>query len=681
MDSLGSKFAWLEKPKLLCLLISLVLVGCEKEAAKPKAETPTKSLSELLVVSDARLLEPLKAPLRSTELRNRRRAAQALAQFGDPTTLPLLKRALRDPDAQVSSWASLGYSMMPEAHHSEAEAALIGAWVHSVSHETRQHLSDLGFVGGESSLPVYQSAFSKRPHESCEGLRSLLLRVDIPDAIIKLLGTQMDDLMCVQAAAAAMRRASKDNTNPPSKALVALLKEALNSPQPSIRTTAIQSLVRHLESSKSLNLPELLAHENSHQTRIALVGSIQDPERMGWAIHTLSAQTKPDWILLQTLFKRAHRWASEEAVFSSAAVAQQRFKKQLGDKLTPPQAWAYCELSELMDRGRSWPARVLHCPSTPEGLRKVRAANIVGALSGAVGQRLAFLNRLWGAAPSSDVAVAEAYNKLVPELSTKADKTEAQKLQTKILKAHRPALTALLAGLPDEVQLSEANLTSAFQTLDQADDLEGLVAWLKVAKARKLGLGEVAILTHHWNIELRQQAKEAAKILGVSVGRQQPRPQPNPLKPESLSKLATQATIKTTQGEILMALKTAEAPTTVHHFQRLVEKGFYTDVMFHRVIPGFVVQTGDPTATGYGGPGFSQRCENNRLDYKRGMVGMALAGRDTGGSQFFINTTPQPHLNRHYPIFGEVLKGMDVVEQLTPLDRILSVTVSRETSK
>jgi cyclophilin family peptidyl-prolyl cis-trans isomerase len=97
----------------------------------------------------------------------------------------------------------------------------------------------------------------------------------------------------------------------------------------------------------------------------------------------------------------------------------------------------------------------------------------------------------------------------------------------------------------------------------------------------------------------------------------------------------------------------------------------------HRVVPNFVIQDGDPTGTGSGGPGWTIRCEYNRLRYEPGMVGMALSGKDTGGSQWFITHSPQPHLNGRYTIFARVARGMDVVHRIEQGDRVLKVEILR----
>jgi cyclophilin family peptidyl-prolyl cis-trans isomerase len=117
----------------------------------------------------------------------------------------------------------------------------------------------------------------------------------------------------------------------------------------------------------------------------------------------------------------------------------------------------------------------------------------------------------------------------------------------------------------------------------------------------------------------------------------------------------------------------ADAPLTVANFLSLAKSGYYRNTRFHRVVPNFVIQDGDPADTGNGGPGYSIRDEFNPRRYDRGMVGMALSGPDTGGSQYFITHSPQPHLDGHYTIFGRVVGGMSVVDAILQYDRILAV--------
>jgi len=137
-----------------------------------------------------------------------------------------------------------------------------------------------------------------------------------------------------------------------------------------------------------------------------------------------------------------------------------------------------------------------------------------------------------------------------------------------------------------------------------------------------------------------------------------------------------QARIETPRGEFAIRFAGREAPLTVANFVRLARARFFDGVPVHRVVPNFVLQDGDPTGTGNGGPGYEIRDELNPLPYERGTVGMALSGPDTGGSQWFVTHSPQPHLNALYTVFGRVVSGQDVVERIEQGDRITRVTIS-----
>ena len=129
--------------------------------------------------------------------------------------------------------------------------------------------------------------------------------------------------------------------------------------------------------------------------------------------------------------------------------------------------------------------------------------------------------------------------------------------------------------------------------------------------------------------------------------------------------------IETTMGDIYADLYTKQVPKTVENFVTLAKKGFYDGIIFHRVIPGFMIQTGDPTGTGMGGPGYSFADEfSPDLKHdKPGAISMANSGPDTNGSQFFITEVPTPHLNNRHSVFGQVTQGMDIVKKIAASQR------------
>jgi peptidyl-prolyl cis-trans isomerase B (cyclophilin B) len=140
------------------------------------------------------------------------------------------------------------------------------------------------------------------------------------------------------------------------------------------------------------------------------------------------------------------------------------------------------------------------------------------------------------------------------------------------------------------------------------------------------------------------------------------------------------ATIETNKGAIKLELHDGKAPRTVANFEKLAKEGFYDGLKFHRVIPDFMIQTGCPQGTGTGGPGYKFADEfHKELKHDRpGILSMANAGPNTNGSQFFITHVPTPWLDGKHSVFGKVLEGQDVVDQIVQGDKMLKVTVSEE---
>jgi len=144
----------------------------------------------------------------------------------------------------------------------------------------------------------------------------------------------------------------------------------------------------------------------------------------------------------------------------------------------------------------------------------------------------------------------------------------------------------------------------------------------------------------------------------------------------AVSRKDAKAILTTEKGTFTIEFSPADAPLTVDNFIRLARKNYFNALAIHRVVPNFVVQDGDPRGDGNGGPGWEIRDEINMLPYERGTVGMALSGKDTGGSQWFVTHSPQPHLDGGYTVFGRVNeKDMKIVDKLVRGDKILSVKI------
>jgi peptidyl-prolyl cis-trans isomerase B (cyclophilin B) len=138
------------------------------------------------------------------------------------------------------------------------------------------------------------------------------------------------------------------------------------------------------------------------------------------------------------------------------------------------------------------------------------------------------------------------------------------------------------------------------------------------------------------------------------------------------------ATIKTDRGDLVLDLFAADAPNTVNNFVFLVREGFYDGTVFHRVIAGFMAQGGDPTGTGRGGPGYTFADEFSKRKHLTGTLSMANAGPGTNGSQFFITYAPQPHLDGHHSVFGQLINGMDVLQKIRQGDKLVKATIAEK---
>ena len=207
--------------------------------------------------------------------------------------------------------------------------------------------------------------------------------------------------------------------------------------------------------------------------------------------------------------------------------------------------------------------------------------------------------------------------------------------------------------------------------------LEGLAA-LESAGARPALTA--ALTDKDWAVRVR--AAELLRKLDPAADVTSMRPAPPPVVPElaAVERLVAPpysptAYVDTDKGAFQFELAVIDAPRTVANFVSLVRKGYFNGIQLHRVVPDFVVQDGDPRGDGEGGPGYTIRDEINQRPYLRGTVGMALDWADTGGSQFFITHSPQPHLDGRYTVFGQVIAGMEVVDRLSQWDLIQRIRV------
>jgi cyclophilin family peptidyl-prolyl cis-trans isomerase/HEAT repeat protein len=262
----------------------------------------------------------------------------------------------------------------------------------------------------------------------------------------------------------------------------------------------------------------------------------------------------------------------------------------------------------------------------------------------------------------------------------------------------------LVRGLKDPDFYVRATVLAALTDRPTADDLRAVMASYRLAArdsandARLAALQYVAALWKKDSASLAgdlraelAREKPPADPLERAAGRDLPfwnewgKIVPRPRAPSwyesvvramvvpSLRGNRPRATIRTVRGPIQLELFGEDAPLTAWNFLSLARSGYYRNTRFHRVVPNFVAQDGDPRDDGNGGPGYAIRDEMNQHRYERGAVGMALSGPDTGGSQYFITHSPQPHLDGHYTVFGRVARGFDVLDKIVQGDLITRV--------
>ncbi len=320
---------------------------------------------------------------------------------------------------------------------------------------------------------------------------------------------------------------------------------------------------------------------------------------------------------------------------------------------------------------------------SPDDSLKARAAEAAGALGLPAGREL-LEHLIADASARVRAAALTAWLAADPKAGGAATLADVAR---KALQDPDPAVRGTAFGwLTDHPVAPLAELAAAlpgvYREASEEEGLAGVRAVAARAAAEPLERGAAVAL-------LEQAAKSGPYVLrreaGESLGkldRPVPRLEPASSQTRGLEvyRQIVQRTrrprtveIRTQRGTVTVRLACPEAPLTCLNFLNLAGQGYFNGLTFHRVVPDFVAQGGDPRGDGTGGPGYSIRDEINRLRYDRGAVGMALAGPDTGGSQFFLTLSPQPHLDGGYTIFGQVVAGGEVMDQIRIGDKIETV--------
>ena len=607
-----------------------------------------------LAIGRVKLPEPIPALTTlmqsDTDAEVRQMAAFAMGLIGDAAAAPALTAALTDPDPMIQGRAAEALGLIAHKPAAPPIAAMIAAHVNA-NVLNGLNPDDMGYPKAAAVEAVRLGAYALVRLGSYDGLASALLdregrprsrwwpiafafqRVNDPRAATALLDLFNGDGQLTRAFAARGLAASKDP-----RAAGPLVTAAEDAGQPlAVRIQAVRGIALLSDSRGAAVMRRLImspgVEQNLQLEAITALGQLRDPSAADLLIDLVSAS----WPSARAAALRALSKLDVDTFIGSISgldpdphwSVRAALATTLGDL---PRERAQAPLTALL---KDSDQRVL--PAVLNALAKVGATNAAEAC-------LALLT-------SDDPIVRGA---------------AARGLAT--IKAPN-AVAALSAA----VKTAQGDGLYAARTAA----LDALTA-LDPAAARPVLAA--ALTDRDWAVRLR--AAENLRKLDPAADVSSMRPGPAPAIPELAAvdafvapQVSPQAYIDTNKGTIQFELAVIDAPRTVANFISLVRRNYFRGVQLHRVVPDFVVQDGDPRGDGEGGPGYTIRDEINQRPYLRGTVGMALEWADTGGSQFFITHSPQPHLDGRYTVFGQVVSGMDVVDRLQQWDTIERIRV------
>jgi cyclophilin family peptidyl-prolyl cis-trans isomerase/HEAT repeat protein len=665
---------------LVVIALASLGIGCAGTVPRPSATVPDLQVRSLLLyLVDRQMFEPVivhqalaggpelrealavalgripdrqgRSPLAGLLLDDvpavRRAAAFALGELDDPEAIPALLQAVTDADRETGTLAveALGKLKAPVLDVAQALLPLDEQerWsrlfpnLFLFKEDATVLLAEKGLALADPEIHVraaYALARDPRP-EALSLLRSLL---SDPDARVRAWAARGIGFVGESADVAALQPLLNDAApGPIIQALKAAAKliAAGKSPAPADWRPRLLELVKDSRSGIRLTVLEALAAWPFDNSQDPLAQAVVDRatkgsgRERGLAVLALAAGKHPDALKIATVAQGS----PEIDVRSHAAEAAERV--------------GFPAAADLVTKLVADPAPAVRSAAAAAVLAGAEAGPDKGA--GAAGDLLG----------DRDPGVrANVYGWLSEHPVLPLDRLQA----------------GLLASVRGRVEEETISALDALTARAKAEPKErgAIVALLEQAAAGKAGNGWI----------LRRQA-------GAALGElERPVPALGPIETGRSADLYQEIVertweprtveLRTSKGPIRIQLACREAPLTCLNFLQLSEQGYFNGLIFHRVVPDFVVQGGDPRGDGFGGPGYDIRDEINRLRYKRGTVGMALSGPDTGGSQFFIALSEQPHLDGGYTVFGQVVAGDEILDRLVPGDRIEAVSEVRE---
>jgi len=674
-------------------VIAAALLSCAapdaRAARKPAAPPPPpriENLARTLALEDARSggAGELAALVRDPDRGVRRRAALAAGRVGDPAVVPALADLLSDPEVEVRRMAAFALGLVGAT---TAVDPLLASLADPDGGVRGRAAEALGRIGDPRAAPaIARLVVDALP----KTISRMTVRGDLPGSAEDSWAEQrlalfaLARLKDVPAARGALLDGNRSRFDWWAATWVAMRLES-----PELRPVLVGAVSSSDSRSRALAARGLGALEEASAVEL-LQPLARDPDETV-ALHALRALAR---------IGDGRSTATAAALLASSSDVVRR-EALLALAVLPPDPSLGPRLVGLVAERDPWIRA-----AALGALARTDRASLVLVLSGSDPDpvwwvRSALASALGGAGDEMSVGVLHAMLRdedprvlpAVLEALRRARGKDA--LDTLVRHLEHADLGVRVAAAEGIAALGAPAAAPALLAAwrrgigDGPGELEARIAAVKALAAQKDDAAAAALAEVAREDPSRAVRARAALALGER-GAPAPDPGPEavhrpaldyreamaPYAPRAGVPLYTpRAFVRTRHGTIEIHLDVVEAPLTSASFVDLARAGFYDGLVLHRVEPGFVVQGGCPRGDGNGGPGYTLRCEITRRPYGRGAVGMALSGKDTGGSQFFITLGPQPHLDGGYTLFGQVVAGMDAVDRLRPGDVIERVEV------
>ena len=673
----------MRRPSRIALLALLPVLGCSQAPpAKPaatRAETRSTRAADLrdtralllLMADQERFEETVFVALLDSSASVRRDLAVALGRIGDGRGRGMLQGLLIDsePTVRQSAAFALGELAVPEA-----VPALLRAAVDDDAATGVLAVEALGKLQAPLA-DVRRTLTALDPPEAALRLAPALFRFkedSLVDAAAELLASP--DPAVHAGAAYALGRDARAGALPH-------LRRLLSDPEPKVRAWAARGLgdVGDLSDFSRLEAvladPALSPRIQAVRAGARILARTQAVAPLGWGLLLAGLLNDPMPGVRAIALESASGWIAQPEV-------RQAVLRLLANGEPRERELALLALAQANDAAAADAVRVAATAAGVFG-RALRASAAEAA--GVLG--LDDLVEKLVADPEPMVRVAAIEALLAGELGEAGDpRAEVARIARRFLSDPDPTVRAtVLDAVVEAPELPVSVLGKALAAAEHDSLTDARLAGVRALAARGLAMpteSEAAVailesLAEDKEFLVRRAAAAALERLGETRPEVGPvaSSRTGPVYSEILAQTdhARVVEVTTARGKFRIRLDCPQAPLTCLSFLQLAGQGFFDGLTFHRVVPDFVVQTGDPRGDGWGGPGFALRDEINRLRFGRGAVGMALSGPDTGGSQFFIALSPQPHLDGGYTVFGQVEGDDAVLDRIRQEDGLLSI--------